>query len=997
MKYSVGFSNSRGVSKRKSPSKSLLGKSYKPGKSGFDRYKNIKKYASKNLGSKTAKSGAKGRPEGLNKKKWKKIGIIAVGVVFFIGCVILIAAGVYLKKLGNSLPSPNELVSRASDQSTQILDRKGNVLYTVYGDKNREFVSIDKIPEHTRKALLAAEDADFYQHKGIDLIGIARALIQNLRGREVVSGASTLTQQLVKTTLLYDILGDEAYEKTISRKIKEILITMQVEQTFKKDEILQMYMNEVPLGGVNYGFQAGAQAYFGKDVGELTLSESAMLAGLIQSPGWYSPLFGGDPEMAEVRKNYVLGQLESKEKLFGIPKEEIEKAREEPLVYNPKKIDIKAPHFVFYVKAQLEEEFGIDMVEKGGLKVTTTIDPTLQSIAEEELQKGVQSAAVRYNANNGAMIVLDPKTAQILSMVGSVDYWKTDDPRIDGNVNITTSYRQTGSAVKPFVYLSAMAAKGTGPWMVAPDISTITFGNYDPPNWDLKYNGLITARKALVDSRNVPAVYMLQTGGIDNYLQLMQKLGVSGMENKSSYGLSLALGTAEMKMLEFANAYATLANGGVKHDPVSILKVENSKGEVLKENKDDEGKRVIDEKEAYLVNWMICDLQGFGDRVDSRYFNIKGKKVCGKTGTTNGPKDLIAFLYNQSLVVGVWNGNNNNIDMPAAWSTTVSLPLANAFMQRVIDSYGEFNFNRPAGIMTTTVCKDTGATPAEGVDCPKEASIYISGRSPQVDNRKSIEICTADGKIPTNLEIAKQYGLTTTKMLLTTKLDNSAQEEAYRKFLNETGTYIFEMPESGVCMPPLGPDGAPLVEITTPTAGQAFETGKGIEIRGNVVANGPLSAFSITVGGQAIAGLSASTVRADGSFVVNYVVPSGMNGSKQIVVSAKDGSNKVTSKSVAVILGNPSATASINFLDYQGGSEIAKGREVIIQVNGGTQISDVKITLSGYSNPISVSSLPNNRWSILIPNDAQVGPATIKATAMVDGNAIEKSISVTIK
>ncbi len=995
MKYSVGFSNKKRIPNRNTSKGSLLGRSYNPGKFGFEKYKNVKKYASRNLAATTTKRGSKKRPN--DRKKLKRIAVVGLGICFFIGCVVLVGFGVYLKKLGNSLPSPNELISRSSDQSTQILDRKGNVLYTVYGDQNREFVSIDKIPEHTRKALLAAEDAEFYQHKGVDLVGIARALYLNLRGRSVVSGASTLTQQLVKKTLLYDILGEEANKKTISRKVKEVLITMQVEQTFSKDEILQMYMNEIPLGGVNYGFQAASHAYFGKDVSELTLAESALLAGIIQSPGWYSPLFGGDPEMAKVRQNYVFDQLEEKKKLFGISEEEIEKARQEELVYNPTRIDIKAPHFVFYVKAQLEEEFGIDAVEKGGLKVTTSIDPTLQAIAEEEIKKGVENAAKRYNANNGAMIVINPKNGQILSMVGSVDYWKTDDPRIDGNVNITTSYRQMGSSVKPFVYLNAFSSRGTGPWTVSPDINSIAFGSYKPTNWDNRYDGLITARKAIVESRNIPAVYTLQMGGIDNYLQLMQKLGVSGMESKAGYGLSLALGSAEMRMTEFTNAFATLANGGIKHDLVSILKVENSKGEVLKEFKDDAGQRVIDEKEAYLVNWMICDLQNFNDKPDNRYYTVKGKKVCGKTGTTNGPKDLLTFLYNQSIVVGVWNGNNNNIEMPRAWATTVSLPLAHSFLQRVIDSYGDFKFNRPAGIMTTSVCKDTGAIPADGVDCNKEASIYISGRSPQIDNRKAIDICTVDGKIPTNLDVAKQYGLTSTKILLSTKLENAQQQEAYRKYLNASKAYIFDMPESGICLPPLGPDGAPLVDITSPTAGATFSVGQNVEIKGTVFAQGALSTFTVTVGGKLVAGVDVSSVRADGSYIVNYVVPNDMNGNKEIVVSAKDSGNRVSSRSVNVILGNLAPTTYIKFVDYGNGDEIARGAEVIIEI-GGTQISEVRIEFDGYTGLLALPKpLGSNRWSLKVPNSMPLGATVIRAYATVDGKKLENSINVKIK
>jgi len=274
MKYSIGFSNSR--SRRYSPArrrttKKMVGTSFSG--LGFDKHKQVKKYTSRNIGSKRVKrNDSKGGKNPEFKKKLKKALVVFVGVLFFFGCAGLIGVGIYLKKLGNALPSPDKLVDRSSDQSTQILDRKGNVLYTVYGDENREFVSIDKIPEHTRKAVLAAEDAEFYQHKGIDLVGIARAVIQNIRGRRVVSGASTLTQQLVKKTLLYDILGEEANERTIARKVKEVLITMQVEQTFTKDEILQMYMNEIPLGGVNYGFQAAAHSYFGKDVKRHILS-----------------------------------------------------------------------------------------------------------------------------------------------------------------------------------------------------------------------------------------------------------------------------------------------------------------------------------------------------------------------------------------------------------------------------------------------------------------------------------------------------------------------------------------------------------------------------------------------------------------------------------------------------------------------------------------------------------------------------------------------------
>ena len=391
MKYSIGMSSSGKPYKKKisSSSKSMRTFSLK----GLDTHKRMKRFASKFSGKKQKKTGKKGKKTKGEKKslslKKKKILYIAGGIVFFLGAVCIFGVGIYLKSLQESLPSPEELVDRASDESTQILDRDGEILYTIYADQNREWVSIEDLPEYTKWALLAAEDIEFYQHKGIDYAGIAMAAIQNFTHGEIVRGASTITQQLVKTTILYDILGDEAYAETYSRKIKEVLITMQVENTFTKDEILQMYMNEVALGGVNYGFQAAAKSYFGKDVQELDLAESAMLAGIISSPGYYSPLYGIAPELAEDRQDFVLDQMLKYKEFTGVTEEEIAAAKEEELVYASVQIDIEAPHFVFYVKQQLEEEYGSERVETGGLTVTTTLDLSVQEIAEEELVSGI--------------------------------------------------------------------------------------------------------------------------------------------------------------------------------------------------------------------------------------------------------------------------------------------------------------------------------------------------------------------------------------------------------------------------------------------------------------------------------------------------------------------------------------------------------------------------------------------------------------------------------
>ncbi len=938
MKYSLGISNSRS---RKKPSGMKRTGSFHKAMSpnSLEKFKNFRKYNSKNVSKKsnTQKSGLKGFFKGgaftLTDKR-RKILYVGLGIIFFIGCVVLIGVGIYLKSLQSSLPSPDQLVERSFDQSTQILDREGKLLYTVYGDKNREFVSIDDIPEHTKWALIAAEDIEFYQHKGVDYLSIMKAFVQNLRAGGVVRGASTLTQQLVKTTILFDVLGDEAYAQTYSRKIKEVLITMQVEQSFTKDEILQMYMNEVPLGGVNYGFQAAANAYFDKDVKDLTLAESALIAGLIQSPGVYSPLYGTNPDLAKKRQDYVLDQMLKNKKLTGVTEEEIEEAREEELVYSTRDIDIKAPHFVFYVKQLLEAEFGIDRVERGGLKVTTTLDSSLQEIAEEEIVKGVE-AARKNNVNNGAMVVINPKNGQVLAMVGSVDYFNVEDPRVDGNVNIAVSDRQMGSSVKPFVYLTAIN-QGYGPWLLTPDISEIQFGNYKPTNWDKQYGGLMTARKALVLSRNVPAVYTLQLAGIDNFLLTMEKLGVTGLANKAIYGLSLGLGSGEMKLLEFTNAYATLANSGVKNDITAILKVEDYKGEVIKEVKEEEGQRVIDEKEAYLVNWMICDLAGFNDRYGNQYYYIGKSKLCGKTGTTDGPKDLLAFLYNENLTVGVWTGNNNNEEMPGGWSSTVPLPLAYSFMKRVIENYPSGTYNRPSGILTTSVCLDSGASPEDGTDCTKEASLYISGRPPQVDKRKSVELCIANGLIPSNLDAARKYGLTSTKIIITKSLENSLQQAAYEKYLSsqESSKYIFSEPGTGSCPLPLGSNNEPVIDVYSPTSGQSVQRGKNLEISGVVRYLESISEFKVKFDGSDISG---AALKADGSFVVNYFVPAGTTlGSHTIAISAKDNYGKVDSKSISISVVDSSSAISLSVVSPANGVTVAFPVGILASVSGGT-------------------------------------------------------------
>lgn len=886
MKYTMSVSKSKIPSKRRRFGKMVSAKS-------LSSYGRVKKYSSvrgakKSLGKTSTRSLFTGK---FNKDKVRKVIYIVAGFGFFMACLVLMVVGIYLKNLQNSLPSPDELVDRSSDQSTQIFDRNGTLLYTVYGEQNREFVSIDKIPEHTKWALLAAEDVEFYQHKGLDYTGIIRSALKIVTTQKIQGSGSTITQQLVKTTILYDILGDEIYQQTYSRKVKEILITMQVEQQFTKDQILQLYMNEVPLGGVNYGFQAASNAYFGKDVSELDLAESALLAGLIQSPGKYSPLYGTDPEMAKVRQGYVLDQMLKHKDLTGVTEEEIEAARNQELTYKSKRIDIKAPHFVFYVKQILEEKYGTERVERGGLKVTTTLDYSIQEIAEEELVKTISTEGKKYNTYNGSVVVEDPNTGEILAMVGSVDYWNTKDKRIDGNVNTATSPRQVGSSAKPYTYLAAIT-KGYGPWTLAPDIK-MKFGNYEPENWDFKYEGIGTARKNLGRSRNLPAVYTLQYTGIDTLLQVTEKLGITTLKNKGDYGLALALGAGEMKLVEHTAAFGVFANEGEKYDTSAILKVEDSKGEVLEELVDHQAKRVFTEQEIYLLNYTLCDIGGHGDRLGAGYTRVSGKNVCFKTGTTNGPKDVTAVMYHKNLSVGVWAGNNDNSTLKGAWGSSIALPIAYSVTSRLADRYPVETFTRPSGILATSVCVDTGGVPADGVDCKKEATVYMAGHAPQVDKREKVYICKANGLVPENLVLAQLFGLVDEKIYLTTKIENRLQQDTYLKMLGVN--YIFEKPQNGNCPLPLGEDNAPIIEISKPSTNQQINKSQNLEIQGTVRYQGTITNFGINIDGSPIQNVSLNQ---DGSFSISYALNSISTGQHTLTVNAIDSFGKSDSESI---------------------------------------------------------------------------------------------------
>ncbi len=986
-----------------------------------------KKFTINNLLNKKTKYGKKRRKK-IDKtkfrKKFSKIFSIAIGVGFFLLVVILIWIGTFLQDVNNSLPEPGKLIDRRQAESSIIYDRNGVELYKLHdGKQNRIYTKLEDYPPHLIVALLAAEDKDFYEHKGLDWIGNVRCLYLSTRyyltKKGSVCGASTISQQLVRNTLMFDAFGDKAYERSnffaaAERKTREMLLTMQVETTLSKDELLEMYMNEVNLGGMNYGFEAGSQSIFGKSAKELTIEESALLAGLLRSPSRYNPMNGSQPEMALVNKDRNLDlMLRYKDRFekhvdlgdIEITEELIEEAKEKEIVYNPGKMNIKAPHFVFYVKDELVNMYDLETVERGGLRIYTSLDYESQKIAEETLTKGIEQRGKRHNVNNGSMVAIHPPTGEIIAMVGSVDYWKTDDKRIDGNVNVATSLRQMGSSFKPFTYLAGIT-QGYSTGMPAHDIEDYKFGAYKPNNWDYRYNGPMLMREALVKSRNISAVSAIQLVGIEQTIQVAEKLGITTLKDRSRYGLSLTLGAAEEKLLEHTYAFSVFALEGKKAPLTSVLRVENSRGEVIYERPEVEAERVFDEKEIYLLNWILCDAGGFGDQLGSSVYANRGRRfVCGKGGTTNGPKDLTGFLYHKNLSVGIWVGNNDNTTFPGAYSSTVPLPIASDFMKNptILAKYPSVLFNRPSGVVTATVCKDTGLLATPDNPCPKDTALYIQGKAPAHDPREVITVCKSNGLIPTNLELAKKYDLTKEKYLFENfSFVLGEQDSAFKAYFSrEPYEYLFARPDSGECAIPEGTE-TQIIEITKPVANSVYNTGDKVKFESYALAAGGVDYVQYRYGGSAISGNIKNA-----PYAFEWTVPSTLSTGNHTITArlvTKNGQQKESTVILSIVNPTPSPQISITNPSNAGSISLSTQFPVTISATvspSGSTLTSMSFTIvgidesnSGYSKTL-IDSNPLNGWSVSWPTGADIVSGRYRITASSTG-AKESTIEITI-
>lgn len=550
-----------------------------------------------------------------------------------------------------ALPNPKLLANRDLKVTTKIFDRNGVLLYELYAEENRTPLPLSDIPDAVKEATIAIEDREFYRHNGVSLRGITRALRETLLYNRV-QGGSTITQQLIKSAFLTP-------EIKLSRKIKEILLAFWTERLYTKNQILEMYLNQVPYGGTAWGIEAASQAYFGKSVKEVTLAEAALLAGLPAAPTQYSP-FGNHPDKAFDRQAEVIRRMTEDRY---ITKTQAEQALKESLFIQKPRIAIRAPHFVMYVRQLLEDRYGARLVAQGGLRVITSLDITLQEKTEDIVRSQIEALS-SLRVGNGAVLITNPKTGEILAMVGSKDYF---DVEHDGNVNIATSLQQPGSAIKVVTYAAALEKGFTAASVL--DDSPITYATpgsppYAPVNYDGRFHGLVPLRYALGNSYNIPAVKTLAKIGVKTMIEKGRLMGVRSWQDESRYGLSLTLGGGEVTMLEMATVFGTLAHNGTRQDLMPILDVSDYNGKTYERNRPKRGMQAVAPEVAWIISNILSDNQARTNAFGSNSsLVIPEKTVSVKTGTSNEKRDNWTIGYTPSYVVTVWVGNNDNSPM----------------------------------------------------------------------------------------------------------------------------------------------------------------------------------------------------------------------------------------------------------------------------------------------------------------------------------------------
>ncbi|MBN1121770.1 MAG: PBP1A family penicillin-binding protein [Anaerolineae bacterium] len=777
------------------------------------------------------------------------------------GAVLAVLTGVAVGGyfwLFADLPDVEDLDSSLLVPSIRIVDRNDRLLYEVIGDEvgRHSVISLDDVPQACIDATVATEDAHFYTNPGVDARGVARAVWTYLQGGEVVSGGSTITQQVARNLLLEP---DERGERTLRRKLREIILAYRLYRRYGKDHILALYLNQTYYGNLTYGIDAAARSYFDKPVSELDLAECALLAGLPQAPTIYDPLT--DPEPAQERQSVVLGLMV--EHGF-LTEEQADIARREMLAFAAERYPIEAPHFVPLVYEELQETIPAEQLRQGGLIVRTSLDLDWQNTASEIVNRQIDllnepgDDAIPHNAHDAALVAMDPHTGQVLAMLGSPDYF---DESISGAINMAAAPRQPGSTMKPFTYALAFDPSRSDPWTAATmilDVQTsfVTHEGlaYSPVNYDHLEHGPVLAREALASSYNIPAVIALNSVGVNELIRFMPELGISTLSNSDEYDLSITLGGGEVRLVELTAAYAAFANGGTQVRPVLILDVTDSDGQVIFEQGSGLGERVIDERVAWLITDILSDNLARAPSFTTHSILQIGRPAAVKTGTTTNFRDNWTVGYTPNLVVGVWVGNADNSSMVNVSGISGAGPIWHHFMRAVLRGQPELTFDQPPGLVKAEVCTLSGLLPGE--NCPyTRQEWFIAGTVPTETDPiyRRVEIDIATGLLADETTLPENH-----ETLIVLDLPPEAHNWARREGL----TLLADLQSGGV-----GETGSvdttPALRIMSPDALTIYRLDPGL----------PPEAQAIPVVAAGSVGLHDVTIYIDDEPLITFVAP----------------------------------------------------------------------------------------------------------------------------
>ncbi len=840
---------------------------------------------------------------------------------FFTWTFRLAASGILIVALlflyySRGLPDPNKLLDRQIPQSTKIFARDGSLLYEIHGEYKRTLVNLDQISPYVPEATVAIEDKNFYHEGGISLTGIARAALADLLSLHKSQGASTITQQFVKNALLTD-------NKSWDRKIREVILAMAIDARFSKQQILQFYLNEIPYGRNAYGIEAASQSYFGKSSKDLDLAESAYLAALPQAPTYYSPT-GPHRDALDARKNAVLQNMKDQ---GYITDAQMHQAENEKVTFVQVANNIVAPHFVFYVEDYLAGKYGESTLEEGGLKVYTTLDPNLQKIAETVVENDVNKESIKYNAHNAALVAIDPKTGQILAMVGSKDYFGTPEPAgctpgknctFEPNVNVAIAQRQPGSSFKPYVYVTAFSKPfDYSPATMLFDVTT-DFGSYNgkeyiPHNYNGQSYGPVSMRQALAGSLNVPAVKTLDLVGVDNAVQTAHSLGITSP--LSDCGLSLVLGGCEVTLLDHVAAYSVFANGGIRNPATAILKVEDKNGNTL-EQYQSHPQQILDPEANYELISILTDngARSFVFGANSP-LTLPGRVAAAKTGTTQNWRDGWTMGFTPSLAAGVWAGNNDGeLLKPGSDGVVVAAPIWHDFMVQALASTTPEDFPVPSGIQHVTVDSVSGLLPTDATPQTK-TEVFASYSVPtQYDNvHQKIAIDSQTGQPATNLTPPGQITYQTYTVFHSERPSDPNWEQPVEAWALAHG-YSYPPTTTLAGLPTNTPSGnGPKLNILQPSEGGIISQ---LPFQANIsaVSNNSVARVDLYLDGQYLQSLSAAPFL----FSIDKQLP---DGPHTIAIRAVDNTGAVSDTSVQVtyalntplVITAPDDQATLNF------------------------------------------------------------------------------------